>query len=695
MTSAHPLVLAEGRKLKHLASKGRLTTSALTAAGAAILAATQAQAHSGPETHTSHTDDGGSVIGMGLVGATHTHESGLHHNHGPLSVLPNGVQHTHPFGDGMPAGTVPGPMQAQMQAAQAMPYATYAPQQVASSTAMAINPYANVPMMSAPSAYHGGSGLMDGGMLLALGVAGMAGLSALFVFDNSNAQASTGHYASEPMPYLSSDDDKTDTIFDPNVLSITSDTSQQADEGETGTLDYVMAHHPLGHDLTFSIIGGDDDDRFHIDSETGALSFVGASTPEEGDANDSVPDFSALSGDADGTRAENGNNTLEVRVEARDTNGNFANQYITYFIQNDTRDDTVDNYVEANDLARLNDDDTDDLVDIEDAEFGQDDNGDNLIISVNGSDRVTVTELEGDGDINTSTFGTSGADYYDVAVGDIDGDGDLDVVVAGLNDGENIVEVWESNGNGSFSLEFTADDGSSSSDLDSIGTITDVVLGEFNGSGDLDVFVTNDGGDDSLITLSGNYSGTIETTAGLDVASEAVVISERYINSSTDYVAALESGDIALINVEDGQQEDQLLGSYVDLAVYRDMVFAADGSSVDVFEADSNSLEEETSGIITGLDSITEIVVGDFDDDDSDIELAMLDAGTDEVYIYELDQHYDSASLSEVIDVDSGALELLTLPEYVETSTDTGGNLADDLLVGGSNSTIFYDETSL
>ena len=109
----------------------------------------------------------------------------------------------------------------------------------------------------------------------------------------------------------------------------------------------------------------------------------------------------------------------------------------------------------------------------------------------------------------------------------------------GLNDGENIVEVWESNGNGSFSLEFTADDGSSSSDLDSIGTITDVVLGEFNGSGDLDVFVTNDGGDDSLITLSGNYSGTIETTAGLDVASEAVVISERYINSSTDYVAAL------------------------------------------------------------------------------------------------------------------------------------------------------------
>ena len=64
--------------------------------------------------------------------------------------------------------------------------------------------------------------------------------------------------------------------------------------------------------------------------------------------------------------------------------------------------------------------------------------------------------------------------------------------------------------------------------------------------------------------------------------------------------------------------------------------------SVDVFEADSNSLEVETTGLITGLDRITELVVGDFDDDDSDMELAILDADTDEVYIYELDQYYDS-----------------------------------------------------
>ena len=144
-----------------------------------------------------------------------------------------------------------------------------------------------------------------------------------------------------------------------------------------------------------------------------------------------------------------------------------------------------------------------------------------------------------------------------------------------------------------------------------------------------------------------------------------------------------------------GQQEDQVFGSYVDLAVYRDMVFAAEGTRVDVFEADSNSLEDETSGIITGLDRITEIAVGDFDDDDSDMELAILDADTDEVYIYELDQYYDSASLAEVMDVSGSATELLSLPENSEAATDAGGNLADDLLVGGSASTIFYDDTSL
>lgn len=692
MTSAHTLfILNQGRSLKRLAAKGKLSATALAAAGGAIMAASTAQAQSKSKIAddaavvSMDASSGASVVvGQGLVGATHTHASGLQHNHGPLSWLPHGIQHTHPFDAGSMAGVMG----------------------MAQSGGGAVSTAYNGAMMSAPSAYYGapmmsggtlaggtamGNGL-SGGLLLTLGLAGLTGLAALALFEQTDGDGRLHYSGPDPMPYVDPDGD---LIPYPTDLSIISNSTLLADEGERGTLDYVTAYNAHGYDLTFAIIGGDVEERFSIDAETGALSFVGARAPEEGDANESVPDFSALSGDADGTDPENGNNTLEVVVQVSDGYGGRDSQEITYYIQNDSRDDSVDAYREADDIARLSDDETNDLTDMTDAEYGRDANGDDLIISVDGSDDVTVTELEGDGDINVRTFGTSGADYYDVAVGDIDGDGDLDVVLAGRDNDENIVEVWESNGSGSFSRELVLDDGSGSSDLDASGTISDVVLGEFNGSGDLDIFVSNDGGDDSLITLSGNYSATVTTFAGLDAAAEAVVISENYINSSTDYVAALENGNISLIDVEDGEQEDEIAGSYVDLAVYRDMVFAADGTSVDVFEADSNSLEVETTGLITGLDRITELVVGDFDDDDSDMELAILDADTDEVYIYELDQYYDSASLAEVMDVSGSATELLSLPENSEAATDAGGNLADDLLVGGSASTIFYDDTSL
>jgi hypothetical protein len=77
------------------------------------------------------------------------------------------------------------------------------------------------------------------------------------------------------------------------------------------------------------------------------------------------------------------------------------------------------------------------------------------------------------------------------------------------------------------------------------------------------------------------------------------------------------------------------------------------------------------------------------------MELAVLDAGDNELRIYDLDSGYDDADLLFTIDVDAGADELLTIPEYMEALGETGGNLADDILVGGNNSTIFYDETSL
>jgi hypothetical protein len=248
---------------------------------------------------------------------------------------------------------------------------------------------------------------------------------------------------------------------------------------------------------------------------------------------------------------------------------------------------------------------------------------------------------------------------------------------------------------GQFALELTALEGSGTTDLDATGSVTDVVIGEFTGSGNLDIFVSNDGGDDSLITVTGNYSGTILTESGLEAGERSAVISEDYINSSTDYVVSIDDGDLALIDVEDMEREDLLSGTYIDLAVYRDKVFAANSTTVDVFQADTNSLDDEKSALVTGHSDIVKILLGDFDDNHTDVELAVLDRGEDTLSIYDMDRTFDSATLLYAIDVDASAETLLAIPKSVELATALTGNLADEILVGGPNSALYYDDSSL
>jgi hypothetical protein len=88
-------------------------------------------------------------------------------------------------------------------------------------------------------------------------------------------------------------------------------------------------------------------------------------------------------------------------------------------------------------------------------------------------------------------------------------------------------------------------------------------------------------------------------------------------------------------------------------------------------------------------------MIGDFDTDHGDAELAVLDSGDNVVRIYDLHSGYDEATLLYTLDVPASAEELLSLPAFFEALEESGGNLADDLLVGGGDSTIFYDETSL
>lgn len=736
MTSALSLLRTHGSALKDMSRKGTLSKTALIAAGSAILAAHQVQAEDACPA-TCETDGEGIVtIGQSLIGATHSHQSGLTHNHGPLSILPMGPDHAHPvsgmvaggvapggvlMGGGAPAAMatpvmntaamnapIPGPMASApsapmtkamaytpppapiMSAAMASPVvpAPMMPTTIVSAPLM-VTPYnANKIVASSPSLFPGVN--VDAPLLLTLGLAGLTGLSALVLFGGGEADAGSSSGGAEYKPYVSSGSDA-----DPSGIVITSAPSQLVDEGETGTFSIISATDEQGDTLTFAITGGADQARFTVDTYTGALSFIGADLPSSNDPSQSEPDYSAISGDADDTQPENGNNTLELIVQVSDPSGNARTQALTYYIQNDDRDDRVEDYKLASQLARVSDTDTNFLTDMIDAAFGRDSNGDVLVLSVDGGDRVSVTELNGMGGATLTSFGTTNADYVDIALGDIDGDGRLDAVVAAKLNGENIVQLWESNGLGQFSLELTALEGSGTTDLDATGSVTDVVIGEFTGSGNLDIFVSNDGGDDSLITVTGNYSGTILTESGLEAGERSAVISEDYINSSTDYVVSIDDGDLALIDVEDMEREDLLSGTYVDLAVYRDKVFAANSTTVDVFQADTNSLDDEKSALVTGHSDIVKILLGDFDDNHTDVELAVLDRGEDTLSIYDMDRTFDSAPLLYTIDVDASAETLLAIPQSVELATALTGNLADEILVGGPNSALYYDDSSL
>lgn len=120
---------------------------------------------------------------------------------------------------------------------------------------------------------------------------------------------------------------------------------------------------------------------------------------------------------------------------------------------------------------------------------------------------VSLGDLDGDGDLDaflanafgptnqvwlndgSGNFTDSGqslgtSDSSEVALGDIDGDGDLDAFISNANYGLSTAapdEIWLNDGSGNFSFDQSF--GNSGS--------TDVELGDIDGDGDLDAFVTN------------------------------------------------------------------------------------------------------------------------------------------------------------------------------------------------------------
>ena len=306
-----------------------------------------------------------------------------------------------------------------------------------------------------------------------------------------------------------------------------------------------------------------------------------------------------------------------------------------------------------------------------------------------------MTELNGQGGYSGSLFGTVGTNYQDLAVADLDRDGRLDVALVGEDGSANVLEIWGSDGAGAFTRKLLLQEGDGDDSLDPSGNLERVTAGEFSGDGRLDLFVGNDGGQDSIVTLTGSYAGKVEDASLLDGAQDAVIVDEAYISVGTDFMVAIDDGDLADIDPRTADRVDLKLGDFVALASHRDTVFATRDDRVDLFQADGNSLDLERSALITGGDDITDILIADFDDN-PDPELAVLDSGDDQVRIYDLQDGFTTATLLFTLDVTDGAAALLGLPTWYELVSVEQGNLADDLLVGGgAGSTVYYDDTAL
>ncbi|MBL6773235.1 MAG: VCBS repeat-containing protein, partial [Alphaproteobacteria bacterium] len=287
-------------------------------------------------------------------------------------------------------------------------------------------------------------------------------------------------------------------------------------EGRTGVFATVSAVDPQQDAVRFEISGGPDAQRFTYDEHSGELSYTGATPTLPGNPAASRPDFSAVTGDADGTYALHGDNSLQLQLTATDSKGHSTVQQLVFALQNDVSDDAVLGYREAHDMARLTQSGTNQLPGMAAAGLGTDASGDNLVLSIDGSSTVRVTELNGQGGYTGTSFGNAGTDYADLAVADFDLDGRLDVALVGENDSTNILEVWGSDGAGAFTRKLLLQEGDGDDSLDPSGSLERVTAGEFSGDGRLDLFVGNDGGQDSIVILNGSYAGKVESAFLLD-----------------------------------------------------------------------------------------------------------------------------------------------------------------------------------